>query len=92
MLTGCVTALTTGGAQVRIVSEQERAACKFIGTVSGSMSLGARTAGDADSALNEARNKAANLGANAIRIINMDSNEYVSTATAEALRCELVGP
>lgn len=38
--------------------------------------------------MNELRNKAAAMGANAVKIVNVDSNSEVTTAVAEALHCD----
>lgn len=84
-LQGCVTQLTPEGSSVRIASESDE--CEFIGTVSAANSMGMSTADEAEGALNELRNKAADMGANAVRIINVDSNEVGTTALAEALKC-----
>ncbi len=83
---GCVTQLTPEGSSVRIANESDE--CEFIGTVSASNSMGMSQADEAEGALNELRNKAAAMGANAVRIINVDSNEVASTALAEALKCD----
>lgn len=82
---GCATQLTPEGSSVRLVSDN--AECDFVGTVSGSNSVGSSTAHDADGAMNELRNKAAAMGANAVKIVNVDSNSNVTTAVAEALNC-----
>ena len=82
---GCVTELTPEGSSVRIVSDSEE--CEVLGTVSASNSMGMSTAEEAEGALNGMRNKAAEMGANAVRIITVDSNMEVSTALGEALNC-----
>ncbi len=86
LLLGCATQLTTEGTSVRVVGDQVE--CVFVGTVSGSNSMGNSTADDAEGAMNDLRNKAAEMGANAVRIINVDSDMYSTTAVAEALRCD----
>lgn len=83
---GCATQLTPQGSSVRLVSDTT--GCDFIGTVSGSNSAGSSTAHDADGAMNELRNKAAAMGANAVKIINVDSDNVATTAIAEALSCD----
>ena len=83
---GCVTQLTAEGSSVRIVTDS--GGCEFIGTVSAANSMGLSTAEEADGAMNALRNKAAAMGANAVRIINVDSDAGVTTALAEALACE----
>ena len=84
---GCATQLTLEGSSVRLVNDAT--GCDFVGTVSGSNSMGMSTAHDADGAMNALRNKAAAMGANAVKIINVDSNSEVTTAVAEALNCGL---
>jgi hypothetical protein len=51
----------------------------------GSNSRGPSTGAGAEGALNEVRNRADQLGANAIRVISVDSDELSRTAVAEAL-------
>jgi len=87
-LCACSIGLTREGEAVRLVSDKEREQCKFIGVVAGSMSAGASTAHDAESAMNEVRNKAAQIGANGLRVLGINSNVAASTVTAEALRCD----
>jgi uncharacterized protein YbjQ (UPF0145 family) len=50
--------------------------------------MGNSTAHDAEGAMNELRNKAASYGANAVRVINIDSSPVVTTAVGEALNCK----
>ncbi len=50
--------------------------------------MGNSTAHDTEGAMNQVRNKAANLGANAIRILNVATTVEVTTVAAEALACE----
>ncbi len=83
---GCVTQLTPEGSTVRIASDTDE--CESIGTVSAANSSGLSTADEAEGALNGLRNKAAAMGANAVRIINMDSDIEATTALAEALVCD----
>jgi uncharacterized protein YbjQ (UPF0145 family) len=86
LVLGCATQLTPEGSSVRLVSDN--AECDFVGTVSGSNSMGSSTAHDADGAMNDLRNKAAVMGANAVKIINVDSDSEATTAVAEALDCD----
>ena len=83
---GCATQLTLEGSSVRLVSDAT--GCDFVGTVSGSNSMGMSTSHDADGAMNALRNKAAAMGANAVKIINIDSDSEATTAIAEALSCD----
>jgi len=84
---GCATQLTLEGSSVRLVSDAT--GCDFVGTVSGSNSMGMSTSQDADGAMNTLRNKAAAMGANAVKIINVDSDSEATTAIAEALSCDI---
>ena len=86
LIFGCATQLTLEGSSVRLVSDASE--CEFVGTVSGSNSMGMSTSHDADGAMNALRNKAAAMGANAVKIINVDSNSEATTAIAEALSCD----
>lgn len=84
---GCAaTELTAAGEAVRIV--EERGECEFVETVTESGNMGASPSVDAESAMNKARNRAAALGANAVRFINVYADQGVTTAVGEALRCE----
>ncbi len=83
---GCATQLTLEGSSVRLVSDAT--GCDFVGTVSGSNSMGISTSQDADGAMNALRNKAAAMGANAVKIISVDTNDVATTAIAEALSCD----
>ena len=76
MLIGCSINITKEGSKVRLVSEQERNSCSFIGVVTGSMAMGASTGHDAESAMNEARNEVAALGGNGLRALNIDSEAH----------------
>lgn len=84
----CGISLTREGAEVRVVTEgQKEKYCQFISIVTGSMSMGASTSHDAESAMNEVRNKVARAGGNAMRIIKSDSDIFATTVVAEALKC-----
>jgi hypothetical protein len=86
-LFGCSTQLTKEGSDVHIVSDEERSRCTFIGTVTGVESMGLRIEDDVDSAMNKARNKAGQLGANGMKIINIDTTPAQTVVTVEALKC-----
>ena len=88
ILASCATELTQEGTSVRLVDSQSNYSCTFVGTVTGSNELGYSTAHDAEGAMNELRNKAANLGANAVRVINVETTEAVTTTVGEALNCK----
>ncbi len=86
LVLGCATQLTPEGSSVGIVLDKE--GCEFLGTVSASDSMGMTPADHAENAMNALRNKAAAMGANSVRIINVDSAPEATTALAEALVCE----
>lgn len=66
-LSSCATALSNKGAIVRVTSQSEQVkTCKYLGQVSSSSSWGgfAATGIGFESAMNELKNKAADMGAN----------------------------
>ena len=87
LLSGCATQLTMQGQQVRTIDKQSDYKCKFIGTVTGSNSMGNTKAHDSQGAMNEMRNSAAEIGANAVRLLNLDVTLGETTALGEALKC-----
>ena len=92
LIFGCSIQITPEGRKVRLVSEEERNNCKFLDVVTGSMSMGASTGHDAESAMNEARNRVAALGGNGLKVINTDSDAVATTVTGEALECTFKNP
>lgn len=88
VVVGCATQLTEQGASVRLVDKQSDYQCEFIATVTGSNSLGNNKAHDAQGAMNEMRNNAAVLGANAVRLLHLDVTYETTTALGEALKCK----
>ena len=88
LLTGCATALTESGSSVRLVQMQSDHNCEFVATVTGSNSMGNSTAHDAEGAMNQLRNKAANMGANAVRVISVSTTAETTTTVGEALNCQ----
>jgi uncharacterized protein YbjQ (UPF0145 family) len=88
LLSGCATALTSQGTDVRIVDDKAANNCKMVGTVSGFDTMSATTADQSENALNETRNKAGQTGANGIKIIHMQTTLQGTSVTAEALRCQ----
>lgn len=87
ILSGCVIQLKPEGKNVRIVEDKAAHQCRFIEVVTGSGSWGASTAHDAEGAMNELRNRAAKVGGNAIKIVNLDSDIFTTAVVAEALDC-----
>ena len=88
ILPGCTTPLTAQGGLVRIIDNKAEHSCKFIATVSGFDTFSVNTGKESEHAMNEARNKAAQIEANGIRIVHMDTTFQGTSVTAEALRCE----
>ncbi len=79
---------TVEGTSIRVVDDQSDYDCKYVGVVTGSGSMGWTPAHDAEGALNEVRNRAAELGANAIRLMTGTSSVFTSVVMAEALKCD----
>ena len=88
LIVGCTTTLTLEGQTVRIVEDKNKYNCDFIGTATGFDTLGATSGHESENALNELRNKAVKLGANAIKIINLQTTFQGTTATGETLKCD----
>ena len=88
LLHGCAVSLNQHGERVAFIDDKERNNCNFLTIVTGSNSLGYSTAHDAEGALNEVRNKAEQIGGNAVKLIDIDSTSMSATAIAEALWCE----
>jgi hypothetical protein len=91
-ISGCVVQPTPESSSVRIITDKTKYDCEFINTVTGSGSMGWTPAHDSEGALNEIRNDAARLGANAVSIINADSDALSSVIMAEALNCNFAKP
>ena len=70
-----------------MVDRQSDYKCSFIGTVTGSNMMGSDMAHDAEGALNQVRNKAALMNANAVRIVHINSSVDGTTVVGEALKC-----
>ncbi len=77
-LCACATALTPGGAGVRLMKSDPPAGCKEIGDVSGY----GGGAGALENAKNEMRNKASDRGANYVRVETADIRSSQMTGTA----------
>ncbi|MDJ0938122.1 MAG: DUF4156 domain-containing protein [Woeseiaceae bacterium] len=84
---GCATQLTEEGSSVQLITDA--AECESLGTVSASNTMAMTPSQDADGAMNRLRNKAAEMGANAVRIIDVSSAPEGTTAIAEALNCNV---
>lgn len=88
LIQACAVGLNEYGKTVRFVDDKERYECILLTVVTGSNSLGYSTAHDAEGAINEVRNKAAQVGGNAVKLIDIDSVSMSTTAVGEALKCE----
>jgi hypothetical protein len=89
ILISCVTTLSSGGARIRTVTDdQKECCCEFITIVTASEEFGLNQGMDAESAMNKVRNKIALLGGNAMSIISINSTEWGTIVTAEALKCD----
>jgi uncharacterized protein YbjQ (UPF0145 family) len=82
---GCAVELTAEGTSVQLVDD--KSSCEFLGTVTGYNSMGNSAAHDAEGAMNDLRNKAAEMGANAVKIIDVETTLEATTTIAEALYC-----
>ena len=85
---GCVATPADESKAVRTIDHDSDYKCEYLGFVSGSGPMGWTTAHDAEGAMNEVQNEAARLGANAIRVINIDSNVATTVIVADAYKCE----
>lgn len=84
---GCTTELSQEATKVRRIPASIESGCQFLGPVSGAEYWGMSIADDAESALNQVRNKVAEMGGNAY-VINGSSSTYEgSIYQADAYRC-----
>lgn len=89
LLSACaVPKLTKDGSGVQLVDTREKDNCQYLGVVTGSFGLGSDGAEDAEGAMNEVRNKAAEKGGNALKVLNIDSNRNFTSVVGELLMCE----
>ena len=85
LLSSCsIVTLTPEGSGIQLV--ETRGNCTYIGVVAGSNHMSS-SAKDAEGAMNEVRNKAAEVSGNAIKILDIDSGDGTTTVVAEALSC-----
>jgi hypothetical protein len=78
---------SAAGKSVRIIENSRDYECEFLGTVSSIDTFGSNVSDDPGNALHETREKAAQLGANTIKIISMRTTFQGTSVTAEALSC-----
>ena len=87
-LCSCMATLTPRGAKIRVVTEQQKEKCEFLTVVTAGEMMGSSISGDVESAMRKIRNKVAEAGGNAMRIISVDNSFWGTTVVAEALRCD----
>jgi len=89
-LSGCATSLSTKGASIRITSQPEDVkGCEYLGQLTSSSSWGgfAATGLGFESAMNELKNKAAQMGANTL-LTQLISNTMGGTRMiGDAYKC-----
>jgi hypothetical protein len=89
LLSSCAAALSGPGSHVQTVTDWQReCCCEFIEIVTASPEWGVRTGQEAESAIYAARSCVAELGGNAMRILDIDSGRWGTTVVAEALKCD----
>ena len=86
---GCVVTPADESKAVRSIDDDGDYKCEYLGFVSGTGPMGWTTAHDAEGAMNEVQSEAARLGANAIRVVNIDSNVATTVIVADAYKCEI---
>jgi hypothetical protein len=82
---GCAAELTTEGSSVQIVDD--KSSCEFLGTVTGFNQGGVSIPHNTEGAMNDLRNKAAQMGANAVKIIDVETVPEGTTTLGESLSC-----
>ena len=85
---GCVEIPTENSITVRSIEDENDFKCEYLGFVSGEGPLGWTTARDPEGAMYKLENEAVKLGANAIRVLNTDSNVTTTVIVADAYKCE----
>lgn len=85
LIVGCAVELTQEGLSVQIVND--RANCEFLGTVTGFHQGGGSIPKNTEGAMNDLRNKAAQMGANSLMITDVDTIPQGTTTLGDALFC-----
>lgn len=83
LLHGCVVGLNQYGERVVFIDDEGKNNCKFLTVVTGTNGWGIT-----EGAMNVVRNKAARVGGNAVKVIDLASGYGSITVAAEALSCE----
>ena len=85
----CSVALTTQGGRIAVVPDSQAKECDSISPITATHSSGWTMGGDLESVTNEARNKAAELGADSILIQSSNSDFWGGASVAGiALKCK----
>ena len=87
-VTACTTTLDPKASTVRVLDDADGHNCSFISVLTSFDVLGANQEKEIDNAMNELRNKAAQIDANAVEILDIESYRQGANITANALRCE----
>ena len=82
---GCAAELTIEGSSVQFVDD--KSGCEFLGIVTGFNRGGGSIPRNTEGAMNDLRNKAAQMGANAVKITDIDTVPEGTTTLGEALNC-----
>lgn len=82
---GCTVGLTKDGSSLQIVNDTSN--CEFLGTVTGFHQGGGSIPRNTEGAMNDLRNEAAQMGANALKINDVDTVPQGTTTLGEALIC-----
>ena len=86
---GCTTTLSGQGAAIRILEDKERYNCEYIEEVTGRNSPSSDADDNLEGAMNDVRNRAAAVGANAIHILNShELHKKDAVVFAEAMKCQ----
>lgn len=83
----CSAELSDAGKSVRQISLNGASACKFLGPVTASESMGLTEAMDLESSFNKARNSVAMLGGNAFVISSSNTSSMTSVVQIDAYIC-----
>ena len=90
LLVGCVSDLSKRGSSVRLVTAHQKEDCEFIDVVTAHSGFGWNAGHNTEGVINELRNEVAQLGGNALYIMDSDTAGMFSNQVAgsgEALRC-----
>ncbi|NQT25391.1 hypothetical protein HQ585_08550 [candidate division KSB1 bacterium] len=89
ILIQCAATLTDRGSHVQTVTEEQRdCCCTFITVVATGERFNPSPGERAQSAMNQARNQVANLGGNAMRILDIEASRDEVMVVVEALVCD----